>query len=67
VGKAAYTLEIYYADSPTPRERHAVSNAAEALSMIKELLAIHPQCERLVVMMGMTQLFAVDCKGARIP
>ena len=62
-----YQLLVYYADDTAPRQRISVGKASEVLALIPELLAAHAGCERVVVMVGDTRLFSVDCHGNRQP
>ena len=61
-----YRLEIFYPDGPEPTEIRYVDHAAEAMTTISELHQEHGGCERIVAWLGVTRLFAVDCKGNRV-
>jgi hypothetical protein len=63
---STYLLEVFHPGETTPIERHTVARAADVLELIPRLLESHPGCERVVVMMGQTRLFAVDCTGNRL-
>ena len=62
-----YTLQVFHAGSPTVTETHEVKHGADVLSTIPRLLAQHADCEKVVVLLGPTRLFSVDCKGNRLP
>lgn len=62
-----YQLQVLYPADPVPVERVYLTQASEVLSTIPELLARHERCETVVVLLGSTRLFAVDCKGNRLP
>jgi hypothetical protein len=59
-----YTLDIFYDGKLHHTERRM--NAAEVLARIPDLLSEHEGCEKIVVSLERTRLFAVDCKGNRI-
>ncbi len=60
-----YTLQIFYGRALHQTER--VTGAGNVLTRIPELLREHDGCEKIVVSLGGTRLFAVDCKGNRLP
>jgi len=60
-----YTLEVFYNGVLEHIERH--SNAAAVLLRMRTLLEEHGGCEKIIVRFGSTRLFAVDCKGNRLP
>lgn len=60
---AAYSVEVYFAGETAAREHHRLASGQDVLPLIPQLLAQHPDCERIAVHNGMTFLFAVDCKG----
>ncbi len=62
-----YTLHVHYAGQSVATETRRALSAAEALDLIPELLAAHPECECVAVYAGNTHLFSVDRKGNRIP
>lgn len=64
-----YDLLVFYpGDAPhRPSRRVEATTAAAVLDVIPTLLAEHEGCERVVVMMGVTRLFSVDCHGNRLP
>ncbi len=62
-----YTLQVFYPRTLTPEHVEELASAAEVLTRISALLQQHGRCEKVVVWMGPTRLFAVDCKGNRIP
>ena len=62
-----YVLHVFYSKSGSPNHIEHVANAADALARIAALLQEHAGCERIVVMHGVTRLFAVDCKGNTLP
>ncbi len=59
-----YTLQVFYNGALDHTER--LTGAAEVLARIPELLHEHHGCEKIVVLLERTKLFAVDCKGNRI-
>ncbi len=61
-----YTLTVHYPDAPVPTDSRAALTASEVLKLIPEVLAAHPECERVVVSVAGTRLFAVDRKGNRV-
>ena len=62
-----YSLAIYFGDEIQPRHTESVSTAHAVLTRISALLREHSGCKRVVVLSGLTRLFAVDCKGFRLP
>jgi hypothetical protein len=62
-----YELIVFCPGERTPHETIRVNKASEVLQLIPELLAQHDACEHIVVMMDHARLFAVDCKGNRLP
>jgi hypothetical protein len=67
MANAAYSVQVFYPGEATPRERHPIASSADVLAAIPKLLGQHGECEKLAVYNGPTFLFAVDCKGNRIP
>lgn len=61
-----YSVQVFYAGDPSPRERHSPGSGPDVLAVIPRLLAQHGECERIEVYNGPTFLFAVDCKGNRL-
>jgi len=59
-----YTLQVFYDGKLHHTER--LTSAAEVLARIPILLQEHDGCEKIVVSLERTRLFAVDCKGNRI-
>jgi hypothetical protein len=62
-----YFIQVIYPDLRHPHEVHKVERAADALALIPQLLEAHSGCERIAVYAGTSFLFAVDCKGNRLP
>ena len=62
-----YTLQVFYDGSHTPDDTHEVRAASDVLTLIPKLLQDHEGCERIVVSLSGTRMFAVDCKGNRLP
>jgi hypothetical protein len=62
-----YQLLVYYPGKAGVQATFIVERAAEVLDLIPKLLAEHRGCERVVVMLDQTRLFAVDCAGNRLP
>ena len=62
-----FTLLVYFAGEGGARHVKIVSDPKDVLSRIPLLLDGHSECEHIVVMLGKTKLFAVDCKGNRLP
>lgn len=62
-----YFLKVHYGGSRIPRATHSVARASDALSLISSLLEEHGECEKIAVYADTTFLFAVDCKGNRLP
>ncbi len=60
-----YTLQVFYDGALHHTER--LVGAANVLARIPELLREHDGCEKLVITLAGTRLFAVDCKGERLP
>ncbi len=60
-----YTLDVFYDGRLHHTER--LTNGAETLARIPALLQEHDGCEKVVVSLNRTRLFAVDCKGNRLP
>ena len=60
-----YTLQVFYDGALHHTER--LNSAAAVLARIPELLQEHQGCEKVVVSLERTRLFAVDCKGNRLP
>ena len=60
-----YTLQVFYDGSLHHTER--LARAASVLARIPELLRDHDGCEKVVISLAGTRLFAVDCKGNRLP
>ena len=61
-----YTLQVFYKGDARAQEVLQVARAADVLNSIPELLQKHSGCERISVLLGASQLFAVDCRGERI-
>jgi hypothetical protein len=61
-----YRIDVIYPDRAEARERFHVARASEILTAVSRLLAVHQGCDRLVVWVGATRLFAVDSKGNRL-
>jgi hypothetical protein len=64
---AVYRILVYHPGEKNPRVTLDAPRGSEALALIPQLLAEHSECERVVVMHDQTRLFAVDCKGNRLP
>lgn len=64
-----YHLLIYYPGDPAhrPSQRIEARDPKAIVDTIPKVLAEHDGCERVVVMMGVTRLFSVDCAGNRLP
>jgi len=62
-----YRLQVFHTGSVVPTETLTIRQAAEVLQAIPELLARHPGCAHVEVLMDSVRLFAVDCTGARLP
>ena len=62
-----YTLQVFHAGSPTASETVVELTASDVMARIPLLLAQHSDCETVVVSLGETRLFAVDCAGNRLP
>ena len=60
-----YKLEVFYEGVLDHVERQAT--AVSVLNRIPQLLLEHDGCEKIVVSFDATRLFAVDCKGNRMP
>jgi hypothetical protein len=58
-----YALEVHFPNEAVPRRVEVNRSAAGAMARIPELLREHDGCEKVVVYVGMTRLFSVDCKG----
>ena len=63
---AMYTLRVFYPGETAPHETVTLERAADVLTRIPRLLEGHGQCEKVVVFLGPTRLFAVDCSGNRL-
>ncbi|HEX2561982.1 hypothetical protein [Phenylobacterium sp.] len=59
-------MKVFYAGDPTPVQTVQVKRASDTLARIPALLGEHGDCERIVVFIGPTRLFAVDCHGNKI-
>jgi hypothetical protein len=59
-----YELQVH--EEGALKKRVQALGASDVLQTIPQLLKDHPDCEKVVVMMGLTPLFAVDCKGNRL-
>ena len=66
-GSLVYQLEVFYPGQSTPHATIRLISAPEVLVRISTLLAEHHGCEHIVVMSDRARLFAVDCKGNRLP
>jgi hypothetical protein len=66
-GADVYTLKVFYAGETVPRHVESTLSAKEVLTRVHALLAEHHGCEHIVVLLDSTRLFAVDCKGNRLP
>lgn len=62
-----YQLLVYYPDSEEPHAVIPLERGADAMALITRILAEHQGCEHVVVMLGSTRLFSVDCAGHRQP
>ncbi len=62
-----YRLQVFYDGADVPHHTERMSRAADVISRIPVLLEQHKGCERIVVWMDATRLFAVDCEGATLP
>jgi hypothetical protein len=62
-----FTLSVYFADEEIARYVESVESPRDVLPSIAHLLEAHGQCAHIVVMLGNTKLFAVDCKYHRLP
>ena len=60
-----YRLEVYSAGKLDHVE--VCARAGDVLDAIPRLLKEHAGCERIVVMVGATALFSVDCQGNTRP
>ncbi len=60
-----YTVQVFYDGRLHHTER--LASAADVLARIPGLLEEHNGCEKVVVSLERTRLFAVDCKGNRLP
>lgn len=65
-GPVVYKLLVYHAGNRVPHATYSVARAADVLTRIPEVLAEHHTCERVVVTLDDTRLFAVDCAGNMI-
>lgn len=61
-----YRIDVVYPGLGEAKETCYVARASETLTTISDLLSEHHGCERLVVWLNGTRLFAVDCRGNRI-
>jgi hypothetical protein len=61
-----YYLKVFFPGDPVAVQTVDVKRAPETLTRIPELLKEHDGCERIVVFLGATRLFAVDCHGRRV-
>lgn len=62
-----YQLQVFYPFDPAARRTVSVRSAAEVMELVSDLLAEHPGCERIVVLVQGVRLFSVDCHGHRGP
>jgi len=62
-----YQLLVFYSGESRPHATIEVAKAPEVLELIPKILAEHQGCEHVVVMLERARLFAVDCKGNRLP
>jgi hypothetical protein len=62
-----YRLLVYYPETKGSHLTVTAERSAEVLDLIPRLLSEHLGCEHIVVFMGETRLFAVDCAGNRLP
>ena len=62
-----YQLQVYYPENPVPHATLLADRGSEVLELIQAALAEHPGCERVVVTLNSTRLFAIDCAGNRLP
>ena len=62
-----YRLLVYYPDSRAVHATIELAMAADVFDAITRTLAEHAGCEHVVVTLDHTRLFAVDCKGRRLP
>jgi hypothetical protein len=63
---AVYYLKVFLPGDPIAVRTVEVKRASETLTRVPELLKEHDGCERIVVFLGPTRLFAVDCDGNRV-
>lgn len=56
-----YQLLVFHTEDRVPRQTVNVENDDEAFDRIPEILAAHPSCARIVVMLNDQRLFEVDC------
>ena len=61
-----YHIDVHYPGERMSRERCDLDSAQAVLDAIPTMLQAHSGCERLVVWVGPTRLFAVDCRGERL-
>lgn len=61
-----YRLEVFHSGSARPAHRELVHRASDAMERISALLREHEGCQKVVVFLDETRLFAVDCEGNQI-
>ena len=62
-----YTLTVHEAGSAHALETMSFDSGSVTMAAIPDLLAKHPDCERIKVHAGGTYLFSVDCNGSTLP
>ncbi len=62
-----YFVKVHYPGSRAVHESHSVERGSDVLALIPRLLETHGECEKIAVYADTTFLFAVDCKGDRLP
>lgn len=60
-----YTLQVFHLDEAVPRATFSVERAPDVLTRIPQVIGDHPGCDHVVVLVGPTRLFSVDCHGNR--
>ena len=61
-----YQLQVFHPGASASTITVTTTSATEVLGLIPKLLKEHPTCDRVVVTLGATILFAVDCHGQTI-
>lgn len=62
-----YCLKVFHAGSASPAEIVEVERGADVMERIRQLLAVHSECERITVESDGVLMFAVDCQGRTLP